>query len=116
MGHEFTELPRPDSYQVTIRPYVDIRNPDPGLVKALAGQFEHALFLAEGCMCVTVPHCTSGDGTPGAVETVLRAAAAHHEADGGSPVHVEITNAMYTADGYCHVLSICRTTAQAPAV
>jgi hypothetical protein len=97
------------SYQVAIRPHTDIRNPLPAFIAALAEHFEFATYLADGRMCVTAPHARPGDDTRDAVETVLHAAAAHREAVTKAPVRVQVTDARYTDDGYCHVLARCET-------
>lgn len=121
MSQQVTVRPALQSYQVATRPEIDIRSPAPGLVEALAGQFEYAVYLAEGRMCVSVPYSVDGDGTRSAVETVLHAAAARREATTGTAVRVQVTDARYTDDGYCHVLASCESrpataTAGAPAV
>jgi hypothetical protein len=97
------------SYQVAIRPNTDIRNPPAAFVAALAGQFEFATRMADGRMCVTVPPAQAGDDTRDAVEVVLYAAAAHHEASTEESVRVKVIDARFTDDGYCHVLAHCDT-------
>jgi len=95
------------AYQVVIRPHTDIRNPAPEFVAALAGQFGHARLFAQGKLCVSVPGAVEGDDTAAAVATVLHAAAAHAETSTGGAVALEVTDARYSGDGYCHVFVTC---------
>ena len=106
MSQQTTEK-RLTSYQVALRPNTDIRNPSRGLVAALSGQFDHAAHHAHGQMCLSIPGASPGDDSRQAAEAVLLAAAAHREASTGSPVTVQVTDARYTVDGYCHVLALC---------
>jgi hypothetical protein len=106
MSQQATEQ-RLTSYQIVLRPNTDIRNPPQGLVAALSGQFDHAAHHAHGHMCLSVPGASPGDDSRQAAEVVLLAAAAHREVSTGSPVTVQVTDARYTVDGYCHVLALC---------
>lgn len=101
------------SFQVAIREHTDIRRPAPGFVAALAEQFAHAASQAQGRMCLSVPGAKDGDGTPAAIESVLKAAAALRKTSAGAPVAVAMGEARYTADGYCHVLARCQVGADA---
>ena len=111
MSQHVIEQPPVMAYRVAIRAHTDIRNPAPAFLAALAGQFERAADIAEGRLCVSVPGTAEGDDTPGVVSTLLHAAAAHQEAVAGTAVKVEITDACYSGDGYCHVFASCYTTA-----
>ncbi len=109
MSQQVSDGPSATTYQVTIRPYADIRNPAPAFVAALSREFAHAETFAQGRLCLSVPGSAAGDGTRAAVTTALHAAAAHRETTGGTAVTVNVTDATYTEDGYCHVFAQCAT-------
>lgn len=103
------EPPGSTSYQLRLQPHADIRSPEPEFIAALGEQFDQAASLAEGRLCVTVPHAVAGDDTQAAVETLLRAAATRRAALRRVSVRVEVDEAHYTDDGHCHVLAHCET-------
>jgi len=97
------------SYQLRLQPHTDIRSPEPAFLAALGEQFDRAASLAEGRLCVTVPHAVAGDDTQAAVETLLRAAATRRAATHRASLRVEVDEAHYTDDGRCHVLAHCES-------